>query len=448
MTGNGSPRSDLQDRFDVAFRRLGGDGRCVLAVSGGSDSLALMHLAACSELRHCDVLVATVDHGLRAGSAEDAAFVAAAAHRLGLAHQTLAWPGDKPATGMQAAARDARYRLLLEAAETRWPGASVTILTGHTQDDQAETVLMRLARGAGPAGLAGMAELRGLNARGQVRLARPLLGVSRQDLRDWLRAEDIAWRDDPSNTDDRFERVRVRAASPRLAKIGLTPAALARTALRMRRAEEALAKAAAAALRELDPEGYAYGYARLGTAEFARLPAELRIRALATLVDQVGGAAPPPELGGIETLERRIADVAASGGSLAETIGGCLIRTSATSNTITLLREPNRARWPVLQLAPGERQIWDNRFEIVNIAAVPITVSALGPIGKDDLFPPLSGWPVEARATWPAEQDAGAPLPARPVGCRMIGDRGEPEAGRWGRLTARWLHTGGRKQPD
>jgi tRNA(Ile)-lysidine synthase len=128
----------------------------VLAVSGGPDSTALMVLAArwCERLKSGPTLTAvTIDHGLRAESAREAAAVGRLAHQLGLVHRTLRWTGKKPSTGLQEAARTARYRLLAKAA--RETGAT-HILTAHTLDDQAETVLIRLTRGSGLTGLGGM----------------------------------------------------------------------------------------------------------------------------------------------------------------------------------------------------------------------------------------------------------------------------------------------------
>ncbi|MBB4063172.1 tRNA lysidine(34) synthetase TilS [Gellertiella hungarica] len=185
-------------------------GPLLIALSGGSDSTALFHA-----LRHAlserephgfALRAATVDHGLRSGSREEALAVAALCARFGIPHRILRWEGEKPASGLQAAARAARYRLL--AGEAERTGA-VAIVTGHTANDQRETIAMRARRGPGP-GLAGMAEA--VLACERAWVLRPLLHLEREDLRAALRRWGEEWLDDPSNGNMRFERVRLRMA--------------------------------------------------------------------------------------------------------------------------------------------------------------------------------------------------------------------------------------------
>jgi len=211
-------------------------GGCLLAVSGGPDSVALMQLASMTaqHLPATTFHVATVDHGLRPESRMEAAQVADLAGTLGFAHRTLTWDGEKPDAGVQKAAREARYALLEDHAGSI--GAH-TIMTAHTSDDQAETVLMRLARGSGIDGLAGMQRMTPL---GRVTLARPFLDIPKSRLIATCEKAGLSYAQDPSNQDERYARVRMRALLPLLEAEGLTPQRLARLAQRAREASEAL----------------------------------------------------------------------------------------------------------------------------------------------------------------------------------------------------------------
>src|SRR6476646_2562158 len=185
----------------------------VLAISGGPDSIALMWLAARwrrALARGPRLIAVTVDHGLRSEAAREAREVKRLARRLDLPHRTVRWQGVKPKTGLPAAARTARYSLLAQVARAN--GAS-HIFTAHTRDDQAETLLMRLLRGSGIAGLSAMARQ---SPRHGVILARPLLQVSKARLVATLRKAKIGFADDPSNRDLHFTRPRLRALMPAL----------------------------------------------------------------------------------------------------------------------------------------------------------------------------------------------------------------------------------------
>src|SRR5580692_6674600 len=209
----------------------------VLAVSGGPDSIALMWLAARwrrALTRGPRLVAVTVDHGLRAEAAGEARNVKRLAHALDLPHRTMRWTGAKPKTGLPAAARAARYGLLARAA--RESGAT-HILTAHTRDDQAETLLMRLLRGSGIAGLAAMAPI---TEREGVLLARPFLNVSKSQLVATLRKAKVGFADDPTNRDTHFTRPRIRAVMPVLAAEGGDARNLARLASRLARANAAI----------------------------------------------------------------------------------------------------------------------------------------------------------------------------------------------------------------
>ena len=273
----------------------------VLAVSGGPDSVALMWLAArwCRALSRGPRLVAvTVDHGLRAEAAREAREVKELARSLDVEHRTMRWNGAKPSTGVPAAARAERYRLLAQAA--RSAGAS-HILTAHTRDDQAETLLMRLLRGSGIAGLSAMARESG---RDGVTLARPLLAVPKLRLVATLNKAKIDFADDPTNHDTAFTRPRLRALLPMLAAEGGDARGLARLAARLARANEAVEVLTDGAERYLVLKGEAAPRRdgrELDAAAFAALPEEIRLRLLMRAVNRFGHEG-PAELGKVEAL--------------------------------------------------------------------------------------------------------------------------------------------------
>ena len=214
--------------FAAAIDRLRPPEPWALAVSGGPDSTALMLLAADFQTRRGGPppTALTVDHGLRPEAADEAARVAAAARRLGLKAEILSWTGDKPVSGVQAAARRARYRLLGEACARAGLKA---LMTGHTLDDQIETATMRAGKGSGPAGLAGMASQTTMTD-GQVRLVRPLIWARKAALTGWLDAIGADYVRDPSNENPRFERARLRAEGAWLDQAAVAAAQRARIA--------------------------------------------------------------------------------------------------------------------------------------------------------------------------------------------------------------------------
>lgn len=334
----------------------------LLAVSGGGDSLALLHLFArwrqLVGVPAVEAIVVTVDHDLRSGSADEARFVAAEATSLCLAHETLLWAGDKPRTGLQNAAREARYRLILDRA--RRAAGPVAVLTAHTRDDQAETFLMRLARGSGVDGLAGMAPARTLYTHPRIELLRPLLDTPGARLRATLHRMGRTWLDDPTNANLDHERPRLRAARPHLAAAGLSDAALVRSAARLRRSQAALAWATRL-LAERALTEQAGAVAHLDRANFDKAPIELRTRLLVLILARYGGIHPRARLTEVERLATRI-----DTGPLAATLGGC--RIAADPTVIRIEREPGRNGLPHQLLAPGQTAVWDNRFEVTVVS--------------------------------------------------------------------------------
>jgi len=282
------------------------------------------------------VLVATVDHGLRPESAEEAAFVAREAANLGLSHRTLAWTGEKPRTGIQEAAREARYRLLVRCA--REEGAS-HLVTAHTRDDQAETVLMRLARGSGLTGLSGMRQDRD---RDGIRHVRPLLGWPKETLLDLCRTQGWRFVSDPSNADERFERVRWRRIMPLLAAEGLTAERLVRFSERMRQADEALEAKALQAWERAQPVA-ADGGLSFQAGPLAQEPFEIAVRMLELALDRAGLALENSRLQRLEACTERLRRAIREGAALRLTVAGALVRLDR-SGKLTIRPEPPRRR--------------------------------------------------------------------------------------------------------
>ena len=357
-----------------------------LAVSGGSDSTALMVLfaewLAEAQRSPAEVFVLTVDHALRAQSGAEAERVAQMAAHLGFRHAILPWVGAKPKTGVQAAARAARYRLLTGFMAAK--GLRL-LLTAHTADDQAETLLRRLARGSGLDGLAAMAPVARLAAPTpggvpEILLARPLLGVGKAPLKAILVARGVPWIEDESNTALAFERSRWRAAGATLSPLGLTGDSLALSARRLQRARAALEWALAqfcsveAGRYRVDPCGFIH----IDAEAWRALPGELKVRVLGKGIAAAGGSGDPVPLAKLEALAETLAVCGTAG---RWTLARTAIR--AAPGLIVLEREPGRRRWPELVLAPGERALWDGRFWV---AAEPklgfsVAVRALGPAG-------------------------------------------------------------------
>ncbi len=316
----------------------------VLAVSGGPDSIAMMWLAARwrRALRHGPDLVAvTVDHGLRAEAAREARKVKHLAKTLDLPHRTLRWSGAKPATGLPAAARDARYRLLAKAA--RAAGAT-HVLTAHTRDDQAETLLMRMSRGSGIAGLAGIARQ---SQRDGVVLVRPLLHVSKARLLATLKKAGIGFADDPTNRDVSFTRPRLRAMMPALAAEGFDARNLTRLASRLARANAALEILVDGAERYLALGERDLSHAGFDANAFAALSEEIKVRLLLRRIDRVGHEG-PAELGKVEALlaalDRAFAETGQARGRirLKQTLAGALV--SLVGDRIRIEPAPPRRR--------------------------------------------------------------------------------------------------------
>ena len=345
----------------------------LLAVSGGPDSMALMHLARrwldIAGRNSATIAVATIDHGLRAESKEEASFVADHARPLGFAHTTIEWTAEKPKSGIQAAARQARYDLLVSTARSC---RSACIVTAHTEDDQAETLLMRLRRGSGVDGLAAMAPV---SERSGVAIVRPLLGFSKARLTAYLRASSVPFLRDPSNENVAFERVRLRHAAKALASTGITRSALAMSAARLGRSRETLARITDDFLdRHFQVTPLAQG--KIDREMFGALPDDIALRALARILALVGGTQDPPRL---TRLEHLLANLKLRRNRI--TLGGCMM--IAASGTLNFYREPGRLRVKPMLFEPGAISVWDGRFLLAfaSIGDSSMTVRQLGADG-------------------------------------------------------------------
>lgn len=365
-----------QEAATYFLARLIEPTRILVAVSGGSDSIGLLlslhqALAAGGGASHT-LVSATVDHGLRPEAADEAKVVALLCQNLGIPHAIHRWDGAKPKSGISAAARDARYQLLMQAADAA--GADV-IVTGHTIDDQVETIAMRAARSGADVnlGLAGMAEAVLLERRRW--LLRPFLSVRREAIRDFLREQGRGWLDDPSNADVHYERVRVRAgledehamvpqdiqsAGSRRMQLAQDAAELAHRHLRIER--NVLARLAPEALNE---------------------NGETLRHLLATLAAIFGGR---PHLPASTTMTRVMAML--DGQRMGRTTAGRVIF-DLRRQGLFLHREARDL--PIIHVGSGTQAVWDGRYRIVNETSEDVTVVATPPDREIalELFPDI-----------------------------------------------------------
>ena len=325
-----------------------------VAVSGGGDSLALMHLLAdwARSAKAAPPLVLCVDHGLRPQSASDAKKVAGWAKKAGLKSEILTVTGKKPKSDIEAWARQARYRLMADGLVRHRLSA---LYLAHHQDDQAETFLLRLARGSGLDGLVAMRKLSPFPLPGHegLTLARPLLEMSRGALRDLLTQRGQDWLEDPMNQEKRFARSRFRALLPALAEAGLSSARISQAAAHLARAREALELATAAVMARacrledgeilLDPDA------------LAAAPREIGLRAMAALLQSVSGESYRPRF---ESLERLFDQMRTGRGA---TLHGCHVAPAPRARqrfgpaTLVIRKESSRKAAKTAVLAKARR---------------------------------------------------------------------------------------------
>jgi tRNA(Ile)-lysidine synthase len=380
----------------AAFDAIGGfepRPAIAVAVSGGPDSLGLMLLAdRWARQRGGQAWGLTVDHGLRPESAAEACSVAGWLAARGIPHDILTWIGDKPARGIQQAAREERYRLLADWCRRH---GVLHLLTAHHREDQAETHLLRRRARSGVDGLAGMSAVRELTG---CRLVRPLLAVPRARLAALLTAEGQPWLTDPSNLNPVFERARLRAAGAGAAPEELDAVIAATRACGEQRIarEQALDRLIGRAVA-LHPAGFA----AVEPAALAAQDDDIVERLLGRLAAAIGGARHPLRR---DRLCRLRAGLAAQP-SRARTLGGC--RFVPWRDRILVLRELAAASPPV-GLEPGACLLWDRRFAVALSPAAPagFTLGYLGqgsPQGRGEL--PGGNIPRLAHAALPAFWD-------------------------------------------
>jgi len=355
------PNAQLSDRIAGHFRPCPPDALGV-AVSGGSDSLALLALSNDWRAAGGPALHAvTVDHGLRPGSADEARMVARLCEGWGVPHTTLLWRDRDGGGNLPDRARRARYRLMAGWAHEEGIGC---IALGHTLDDQAETFLMRLSRGAGVDGLSAMAPRWDHDG---ITFARPLLEVGREELRDALRARGLAWIDDPSNDDPVYERARVRRALAVLSPLGIDAPTLSSVAANLADVRDTLYVQVARAAAEI--ARIEAGDVVVAWAGLAALDPEIARRLLQEAILWISGAGYPPRGRAMTRL------VGALSGGKSPTLHGCRFITRA--GTVRITREERAVAGHVVP--PGA--VWDGRWRLTGPDVASARVAALGEAG-------------------------------------------------------------------
>ena len=311
-----------------------------------------------SSQKRVKLFAATVDHGLRKESAEEAQIVSAYCAEIGVAHETLNWSDWDGQGNLQDAARDARAILMSDWAARIGISA---IATGHTADDQAETVLMRLARGSGVDGLSAIAPV---SSRFGVEWHRPLLSQTRAHLRDFLANEGLPWSEDPSNDNPRFDRVKIRQAMETLEELGVTASGLVDTAQRMARARIALESITSDLLSTAAKVDR--GDVILDWAAFKQASEEIRGRAVAKILMWVSGAHYKPRAAALQAF---IGGINAGRTSV---LNGCQVGAEGSFRRVT--REFSAVNSEICPLG----EIWDGRWQLAGPKMAGAEIRALG----------------------------------------------------------------------
>lgn len=376
--------------------------RLGVAVSGGGDSVALLHiLSRCFAPGSVDLFAVTVDHGLRPEAQQEAVQVKALCAKLMVPHTTLRWTTWDGVGNLQERAREARYQLISEWAKTQ---DIAVFAVGHTADDQAETMLMRLARSSGVDGLAAMPLNRTIFG---ITLIRPLLGAIRQELRDYLSRHGLDWAEDPSNENTAYERVRTREALKLLAPLGITAKVLSDVACNMDQAREALDWYTFLAARDFAVVNG--GDVLYDLRQFRALPGEIARRLLVRSVAWVGGAVRGPRRTPVNLALENIRAGRSS------TLGGCTVLRH--DNRVWVCREYNANRSTRCSIDA----FWDQRWQLIGSNVAGLEVRALGQEGLNECPDwratgrPLASL-IASPAVWQGETLIAAPLAGKAAG--------------------------------
>jgi tRNA(Ile)-lysidine synthase len=350
-------------KFDIADARP----RIAIAVSGGGDSLALTFLLQRWVTdRGGELLALTVDHKLRENSTLEAETLHALLSQHKINHEILTWQGDKPATHLQERARAERYRLLLNTCQTR---GYTTLALAHNLEDQMETFWMRLAHGSGLDGLAGMAKSR--TAEG-IHIIRPVLDFTREELRTTCRDFNIDWAEDPSNSNAKFLRVRLRDFETVLSAEGLTPQRLSLTLQKLEDAREALEAMANQSFAQ-SVSTQPLGYFSLDKTVWQNFPRDSQRRVLARLLQKLSPTDYPLGFEAIEQTRLEILDPDFTG----RTLSACELFADKKDH-ILFCRELAMAQ----DRLPLQNSIlWDNRFKPEGFTGESLTIGLLGETG-------------------------------------------------------------------
>ena len=340
---------ELNKKFANSMKEIPG-GAIGVAVSGGGDSVALLALSSYWARTNGRIIeIATVDHGLRKNSSVECDEVKKIATDHNLRHSTIRWL-EKPKGNLQNAARNARHRLLSDWATVN---NLSSVLLGHTLDDNAETIMLRLIRGSGVDGLSGISQTKQI---GNLVLFRPLLNFPREHLRKYLRVMKLNWIEDPSNFDERFDRVKVRNLLSQLKATGLTKSKLIVTANHMSRAKDELNRQVRIFSKRCI-EQKRWGNIEIIHDIFLEASSEIQLRLLSGALRWMSGKVYRPRFSDLERLLSAINEQKLNGG---RSLMGTLIK--EVGGRVILSREFSAIQRPIIVEKPNF--IWDGRWRI------------------------------------------------------------------------------------